>query len=275
MRVLPARCGPGGSSVALVVTLALAVVAPACTSTTNEVTGSAATGAEEPTPEATLTPAAETIEESSAGYSVQIEPASFVDRIDNPYLPLEPGTRWVLKGKSDEGKEIDTIEVLERTRKVMGVTTTVVLDVVTLDGELAEKTWDWYAQDIQGNVWYFGEKTAEYENGKKISTHGAWEAGVDGALPGIIMAADPQVNVASRQEYYPGEAVDMSWVVRTNITKKTPYARFKDVIHTLEWSPLEPDVVGEKFYAPGVGLIWERNLAGGFEFFELVEVTGA
>ncbi|MGH2806078.1 MAG: hypothetical protein ACRDKT_02260 [Actinomycetota bacterium] len=156
----------------------------------------------------------------------------------------------------------------------MGVTTTVVEDVVTLNGELAEKTLDWYAQDVDGNVWYFGEDTAEYEDGKKVGTHGSWEAGVDGALPGIIMNADPQVNDAHRQEFYRGEAEDMYWIVEANVTKEVPFGSFDDVIHTLEWSPVEPGVVGEKFYAPGIGLIWERSLAGGRERFELVGYRG-
>lgn len=211
------------------------------------------------------------IEETATGYNVTIDPDDFVTGVDNPYFPLEPGRRWVLKGRTVEGNEVDTIEVLDETREVMGVTTTVVLDIVTVDGELAEKTWDWYAQDTEGNVWYFGEDTAEYENGKKVSTSGAWEAGVDGALPGIIMSADPRVTDSYRQEYYRDEAEDMFWVVETGVTKKTPLGLFEDVVRSLEWSPLEPKIVVEKYHAPGVGLIAEKALSGGTEIFELVE----
>lgn len=219
---------------------------------------------------AATTSAISSIQETETGYSVEINPDDFVKTIDNPYFPLEPGTKWVLKGETDQGREVDTIRVLEKTREVMGVTTTVVLDIVTINGELAEKTWDWYAQDSAGNVWYFGENTADYENGKKVGTAGAWEAGVDGALPGIIMAAEPKVTDSFRQEFYKGHALDMFWVVRTDVTKKTPYGRFDNAVHTLEWSPLEPDVIVEKYHARGVGLIAEKALAGGKEIFELV-----
>jgi hypothetical protein len=245
------------------------VLGSACT----ESNADSASGSMSPAPHRTgaaTTSAISSIQETETGYSVEINPDDFVKTIDNPYFPLEPGTKWVLKGETDQGREVDTIRVLEKTREVMGVTTTVVLDIVTINGELAEKTWDWYAQDSAGNVWYFGENTADYENGKKVGTAGAWEAGVDGALPGIIMAAEPKVTDSFRQEFYKGHALDMFWVVRTDVTKKTPYGRFDNAVHTLEWSPLEPDVIVEKYHARGVGLIAEKALAGGKEIFELV-----
>jgi hypothetical protein len=216
-----------------------------------------------------------TFEETADGYSVEVDPAGFVETIDNPYMPFIPGSTWRLEGKTDEGREVDTITVLHQTREVMGVTTTVVKDVVKLEGELVEKTWDWFAQDLRGNVWYFGEDTAEYEDGKVVSRSGAWEAGVDGALPGIVMPADPNVSDATRQEYYRGEAEDMGWVVQTGITREVPFGSFDDVIRVLEWSPLEPEVVGQKFFAPDVGIISEEALSGGLEVFELVEFTPA
>jgi hypothetical protein len=146
-----------------------------------------------------------------------------------------------------------------------------VLDVVKIDGELAEKTWDWFAQDEQGNVWYFGEETAEYEDGEPVSTEGAWEAGVDGALPGVVMPAIPTVNDSFRQEYYKGEAEDMFWIVDTDANLKTPFGRFTEAVRSIEWSELEPKVVVEKFHAPGVGLIAEHGLSGGKEDFKLVK----
>jgi hypothetical protein len=213
--------------------------------------------------------------ETAEGYSVEIDPAGFVEAIDNPYMPFVPGATWRLEGRTEDGREVDTITVLDQTREVMGVTTTVVKDVVRLNGELAEKTWDWFAQDLRGNVWYFGEDTAEYEDGKIVSRAGAWEAGVDGALPGIVMPAQPVITEAFRQEFYAGEAEDMGWVVQTGISRDVPFGSFDDVIRTLEWSPLEPGIVVEKFYAPDVGLLGEHALSGGLENFKLVEYSAA
>lgn len=260
MRDLRSRAARAPSVSAVVVVLVLVAAASACVRATDS-------------PEAASTPPAETIRETGAGYDVDIDPAAFAAAIDNPYFPLEPGTEWVLEGRTDEGTEVDTITVTDRTKEVMGVTTTVVKDVVELNGELAEKTFDWYAQDDQGNVWYFGEDTAEYENGNVVSRSGAWAAGIDGAEPGIIVPADPKVTDSYRLEYYEGEAEDMFWVVATGVSKSVPFGEFDDAIRTLEWTPLEPKIVGEKFYAPGVGLIAEKALSGPTEIFELVEMT--
>ena len=141
---------------------------------------------------------------SGAPYAPTIDPASFVEAVDNAYFPLVPGTRWVFEGSGDAEKEVDTVTVLDETRVVMGGTRAVVRDEVTLDGEPVELTDDWYAQDADGNVWYFGEEKAEYEDGEVVSTEGSWEAGVDGAQPGIVMPTDPVIGVAYRQEYYAG-----------------------------------------------------------------------
>jgi hypothetical protein len=242
--------------------LAVALVAGACTAS-SEPDGA--------NPEAI--PPIPAFQETADGYSVDIDPQGFVERIGNPYMPLIPGSTWRLEGRTSEGRETDTIAVLDQTREVMGVTTTVVRDVVKLEGSVVEKTWDWFAQDLRGNVWYFGEDTAEYEDGKIVSRAGAWEAGVDGALPGIVMPADPLVNDASRQEFYRGEAEDMGWVVQTGISVEVPAGSYGDTIRVLEWSPVEPKVVGQKLYAPGVGIISEKALAGGLESFELVEFS--
>ncbi|HJR45790.1 MAG TPA: hypothetical protein VJ927_09315 [Actinomycetota bacterium] len=206
-------------------------------------------------------------------YRPAIDPDDFVREIDNRYFPLEPGTVIKLRGDTEDGVEQERIVVTDRTREVMGVTTTVVKDIMRVEGELAEVTEDWYAQDVEGNVWYFGEDTAEYENGKPINTHGSWEAGVDGALPGIIMSADPQVTDSYRQEFYKDEAEDMFWVVETGLRKSVPLGAYDDVVHVLEWTPLEPRIVVEKFYAPGVGLLSETALSGGKENVELLEIT--
>jgi hypothetical protein len=235
----------------------------------------ACTVSSEPGAGAEATPPVPMFQEAAGGYSVDIDPQGFVERIENPYMPLVPGSSWRLEGRTADGREVDTITVLDDTREVMGVTTTVVKDVVKLEGSVVEKTWDWFAQDLRGNVWYFGEDTAEYEDGKIVSRAGAWEAGVDGALPGIVMPSEPLVNDASRQEFYPDEAEDMGWVVQTGLTVDVPAGSYEDVIRVLEWSPLEPRIVVEKLYAPGVGILGEEALSGGLENFELLEFSSA
>lgn len=185
----------------------------------------------------------------------------FVQGVDNPYFPLEPGTVFTYKGKSPDGKVRETVSVTHRTKKILGAEATVVKDVTRLKGKLAEETFDWYAQDDGGNVWYLGEKTVEYENGK-ADPQGSWEAGKDGAQPGIIMPANPDVNDAAWQERYQGEAESTFWVISVDASLSVPAGDYKGAVRTLEWSPLDPRTVGEKFYARGVGLIAERALSG-------------
>jgi hypothetical protein len=208
---------------------------------------------------------------SEEPYAPVIDAARFTSVVDNPYFPLVPGTRWVLVGSGDVAGEVDTIEVLDETRTVMGVECVVVSDIVSIDGDPVEVTKDWYAQDADGNVWYFGEETAEYEGGEVVSTAGAWEAGVDGAQPGIIMPAQPRVGVTYRQEFYAGEAEDVARAIELDATVETPLRTFEDVLVTEDWTPLEPDVREEKSYAPGIGLVFERQTAGGDAAFELTE----
>ncbi len=211
---------------------------------------------------------------SGVPYTPAIEPAQFVATVDNPYFPLAPGTRWVYEGLGDVEGEVDTVEVLTATRTVMGVECTVVRDVVSLDGEPVEVTEDWYAQDAAGNVWYFGEETAEYEDGEIVSTAGAWEAGVDGAQPGIIMPATPAIGVTYRQEFYAGEAEDVAVAVEVDQSVDVPAGSFDAVLMTEDWTPLEPDSRERKSYAPGVGLVMEEIIEGGTGGFQLVEHTG-
>ena len=210
---------------------------------------------------------------SDAPYAPSLDPASFTTEIDNPYFPLRPGTRWVLTGSGDSEGEITTTTVLEETREVMGVTCVVVHDEVAVDGTPVEITSDWYAQDADGNVWYFGEETAEYEDGKVTSTAGSWEAGVDGAQPGIIMPADPQQGVTYRQEFYAGEAEDVAKVVELGQSVSTPVGTYDDVLVTEDWTPLEPDVRERKFYARDVGLVREELVEGGSGETVLTEFT--
>lgn len=206
-------------------------------------------------------------------YSVTIDPADFVSAIDNPFLPLTPGMKWVYEGVSADGQERIEVSVTRETRQVMGITCVVVHDVVTIDGEVVEDTFDWYAQDLEGNVWYFGEDTREYENGVVVSTQGSWEAGVDGALPGIVMDADPRPGEAYRQEYYAGEAEDMAEVISLSETASVPYGSFDNVLMTRDWTPLEPVIAEQKYYASGVGLVLEVVVEGGSGRVELIEFT--
>jgi hypothetical protein len=221
--------------------------------------------------------APEMAERPAANYAPNIDPSNFVREIDNPYFPLEPGTKWVYEGKTPERTERVEDTVMQETKRIMGVECTVLRDRVWLNGELIEDTVDWHAQDKEGNVWYFGEYTKEYENGKVVSTHGSFEAGEDGALPGIIMPADPKVGDSYRQEYYKGEAEDMAEVISLdgaalNDAVSTPYGSFdEDVLVTKDWNPLEPDILEHKYYAPGVGLIGETKVTGPSEKVELID----
>lgn len=198
-------------------------------------------------------------------YAPGLEAADFVDRIDNPFLPLVPGSRWVY----ESGAERVEVVVLEETRDILGITATIVRDTVSEEGEVVEDTFDWFAQDRDGNVWYLGEDSKEYED-EVVSTAGSWEAGVDGAQPGIIMQASPRVDVGYRQEYYVGEAEDLAQVLRLDGKASVPFGSFENLLVIQEWNPLEPRVIENKYYARGVGLVLEEKVKGGSERVELV-----
>lgn len=201
-----------------------------------------------------------------------IDPANFVDKVVNPYFPLEPGTTYIYEGNTDEGFEHTEDFVTHETRAVMGVTCIVVRDRVSVDGELVEETFDWYAQDKDGNVWYFGEDSKEYKGEQVVSTEGSWEAGVDGAEPGIIMKAHPQKGDSYRQEYYKGEAEDMAEVISLSESTSVPYGSFDNLLVTKEWTPLEPGIAENKYYASGIGLILEETVEGGSGRTELIDM---
>jgi hypothetical protein len=204
-----------------------------------------------------------------AAYEQSINPADFVAGIDNPFFPLTPGTRFTFGGDED-----NIVTVLSDTKLILGVTTTVVHDEVYVDGALEEDTLDYYAQDRDGNVWYFGEKTSELKNGKVTSTAGSWEGGVDGGQPGIVMLAAPQVGDSYRQEFLKGEAEDLAKVtaVAGSITAPVGSWTGADVLVTEEWTPLEPDIREQKTYARGVGIVETRVLKGGKEMVRLRKV---
>ncbi|WP_052721609.1 hypothetical protein [Methanosarcina siciliae] len=241
---------------------------------TEEVTEGAVEGATEETTEGVTEEATEGAMETEGegGYSSVINPDDFVEVIDNPYFPLTPGTTFVYEGES-EGEPIrDEVYVTNETRTVMGVKTIVVRDREFEDGELAEETFDWYAQDKDGNVWYFGEDSREYDEGEVVSTEGSWEAGVNGAQPGIIMKGNPQVGDTYRQEYLAGEAEDMAEVVSMNESVSVPYGSFENCLKTREWTPLEPGIEENKYYAAETGLLLEITVRGEAEKLELVEI---
>ena len=207
-----------------------------------------------------------------ADFNPQIDPADFVEGVDNPFFPLVPQTTYIYEGTSDGVTERIVVQVTNQTREVMGVTTTVVRDRVWEDGELVEDTYDWYAQDVDGNVWYFGEDSSEIEDGEVINKDGSWEAGVDGALPGIIMWADPEVGASYRQEYYAGEAEDMAEVLSLNAAESVAMGDFDALLQTNEWTPLEPGIAEHKFYAEGIGVVLELKVAGGEGRIELIDM---
>src|SRR5262249_6789376 len=140
----------------------------------------------------------------------------FVSTIDNPYFPLIPGTTFIYGGSTDNQPANDVFAVTYANKSILGVATTVILDRAFVNGELVEMTFDWFAQDDVGNVWYFGEDAREIQNGKVVSTEGSWEAGVDGALPGIVMEAHPLPGDCYLQEFAPGVAQDQATVLGLN-----------------------------------------------------------
>ena len=258
--------------VAGIALISSASVATASSATTEPPAATADTAAVTPDEGASAQPPV--IDPGDGGvYEVSLDPADFVDVVDNPYFPLLPGSRWVYEGDSDGEAERIEVEVLAERRAIMGISAVVVRDTVYIADEIAEDTYDWYAQDVDGNVWYLGEDTSEYENGQPINNKGAWEYGVDGALPGIVMPAEPTLGDAYRQEYYPGEAEDMGEIIEVDATVTIGLGVYTDVVVTQDWNPLEPEVIENKSYAPGVGVILETHVAGGVGTAELVEFT--
>jgi hypothetical protein len=202
------------------------------------------------------------------------DPDDFVEGIDNPYLPLTPGRRWVYESGGIE-PERTTVTVTGDTKEVQGVTTTVVRDVVRdSEGRVVENTFDWFAQDRAGNVWYFGEDTTEYDDRGRPDHSGSWEAGVDGAQAGLVMPAQPRVGDGYQQESFPGVAEDRGEVLSLDESVNVPFGSYTDVLQTEDTTPLEPGLVERKYYAPGVGLVLEETVLGGSERVELVNYGG-
>ena len=212
-------------------------------------------------------------DQSKRPYEPRIRPAEFGGPVDNPYFPLVPGSRWIYDAKQKGGTERTVVEVTRDTKVILGVPTVVVHDTVSTAGAVKEDTFDWYAQDRKGNVWYFGEDTKEYENGVAVNTEGSWEAGVDGAKAGMIMKARPRSGGAYRQEYYRGHAEDFAQVLGKVESVTVPAGSYHDVLETKEFTPLEPKLVEHKYYAPGVGVVREVTVKGGSDRTQLTEYT--
>ena len=198
---------------------------------------------------------------------------AFVDRIDNRYMPMIPGTTYVFRGSEDGEEQRNTVEVTHETKTIFGVNAVVVRDTVSdKRGRLIEQTLDWFAQDVAGNVWYLGEDSKDYENGQVVSTEGSWEAGVDGALPGIVMAAQPHKGDAYGQECAPPDAEDEARIIDLKSPVKTPGADYGHALQIRESTPLEPGVAEDKFYAPCIGLVKVVVVKGGKGSTSLVDV---
>ncbi len=200
----------------------------------------------------------------SAGpaYEPVLDPGNFVRVIDNRYYPLPVGRKLIYRGVRDGQTQIDTVIVTNRTRVVEGITATVVSDIATHRGTLLEKTFDWFAQDKQGNVWYLGENTKAYNPDGTVDTSGSWEAGVNDAEPGIIMEANPRVPDAYRQEFLAGEAEDTAWIVDRGGKVTVPFGTVYHVLTSLEATRVEPGSYDQKVYAPGIGIVTEHSLTG-------------
>jgi hypothetical protein len=201
------------------------------------------------------------------GEPANLDPKDFTRRIDNPYWPMAPdgkaGRTWGYRGK-EGGEPIKiVVTVTDDRKKVQGIDALTVSDTVTqTDGTLVENTVDWFGQDSAGNVWYLGEDTKEYEEGRVVSTAGSWEAGVDGAQAGIIIPAEPKVGQSYRQEYYEGEAEDEARVVALDATADVPFGHFQDCLKTRDTTPLEPNLLEFKYYAKGVGPVLKEGASG-------------
>jgi hypothetical protein len=192
-----------------------------------------------------------------------IDPAAFSATIDNPYLPMVPGTRTIYEAHTPDGLQQTTTEVTRDTKMIMGVKTVVVHDIVSLDAKMVEDTLDWYAQDRDGNVWYFGEATKKLEDGA-ADTSGSFEGGVNGALPGIIMPGHPQVGDQYRQEYAKGVAEDTGEVLNLTGRETTPLTGpLSDLLVTKDVDLLDPTAPAEnKYYARSIGLILTTEAGG-------------
>jgi hypothetical protein len=205
------------------------------------------------------------------GWPKTIGPSDFVREVTNPWFPLKPGSVWRYEGVKEGVKTTDRVIATHRMKEILGVATTVVHDVVSVRGKPEEVTDDFYAQDRKGNVWYFGEETEELNaNGEPTSTEGSFEAGVEGARPGVLIPGHPKVGLVGRQEFLKGEAEDHFRVLDREASVSVPFTSTRRALRTREWTPLEPATVDNKYYVRGVGTVREIAVKGPVEKLELV-----
>jgi hypothetical protein len=194
--------------------------------------------------------------------AADVDPSDFVRQIDNPWYPLRPGTTYVFRGVESGKPMRDVVAVTTRRKTILGVRCVVVRDTVYVDGRPTEATSDWFAQDRKGNVWYFGEATAELDHSGKVkSREGSWQAGVDGAKPGIVMPGRPKVGQSFRQEYLKGHAEDHMAIQSLAAKVRVPYVSTSRAMRTREWTPLEPGVVEHKYYVRGLGMVKDDEVS--------------
>jgi len=197
--------------------------------------------------------------------TVELDAGDFTTVIDNPWWPMAPGSRWVYR----EGEQRVEVTVTPLTKRILGIDARIVHDVVTEQGDVVEDTYDWYAQDDEGNVWYLGEDTKEYEAGA-VSSEGSWQAGVDGAQAGILLPGEPKVGLAYRQEHYIGHAEDRARVLSLDERASVPYGSFDELLMTEETTPLDPGLVERKLYARELGPVLGLTVKGGSDREELL-----
>jgi hypothetical protein len=204
----------------------------------------------------------------------RLDPGGFSARIDNPFLPLRPGTRWVYAVVGQDGRATRAVtEVTGDTRRILGVACAVVRDTVTADEQVIKDSIDWYAQDVGGNVWYFGAESRQFRDGKVVGTAGSWKAGTRDARPGMVMKATPTVGDRYRQVHDPGRNEDTAQVLSLDQRVSVPFGFFEHVRVIRTHTSLAPDVAEHEFYAAGVGLVLAITVEGGAGHTELVEMT--
>ena len=208
---------------------------------------------------------------TASGASSGRAAGGFGARVDNPWYPLLPGSRYVYRGVKDGEPARDVMTVTHETRTIDDAPCVAVRDRLYLSGRLEERTTEWYSQDARGNVWYFGEDTAELDaHGRVLNTDGTWRAGVRGGKAGVFMFAHPKVGQSARQEYYKGQAEDHFRILSLRESVKVPYGSWRNALLTKEWTPLEPGTIDHKFYVRGIGTVLEQTVKGGLERAALV-----